>query len=57
VNEKFVLRLYDTPLLSFEFVSGALGGFNVANGFVHVGTQKRDNLPFTAGFMEWRSAQ
>ena len=26
-----------------------------ANGFVHTGTKKFEHLPFTVGFMEWRT--
>jgi hypothetical protein len=56
MNEKFELRLYDTPLLSFEFIRGGLGGFNIGNV-----VQLHDNLSLfpldlertTDGVMSW----
>jgi ribosomal protein S18 acetylase RimI-like enzyme len=32
-----------------------LKNWYTANGFTHTGTKKFDHLPFTVGFMEWRT--
>ena len=34
--------------------STVLKNWYIANGFVHIGTKKFDNLPFTSGYLEWK---
>lgn len=35
--------------------SAVLKNWYIANGFEHVGTKKYDHLPFTSGYLEWKS--
>lgn len=35
--------------------SAVLKNWYIANGFVHIGTKKFDHLPFTSGYMEWKT--
>ena len=35
--------------------STVLKNWYIAQGFVHTGTKKFDHLPFTSGYLEWRT--
>lgn len=35
--------------------STVLKNWYISHGFVHMGTKKFDHLPFTSGYLEWRS--
>ena len=54
---KSVVRAHNYNKLKVGIIeeSTVLKNWYIANGFVHVGTKKFDHLPFTSGYLEWRT--
>ena len=54
---KSVVRAHNYNKLKVGIIeeSTVLKNWYIANGFEHVGTKKFDHLPFTSGYLEWKT--